>query len=250
MNYKFNVKKENYALLASGSVLYSLPGQPAFPIRLSSEIYQRCAEILKGKNIDPPYSVYDPFCGSGYLITTLGVLHGNQISDLIASDISETAVELAQRNLNLLTNAGLDLREQELDKLYNAFHKESHLEAIEKIKQIRTEFVITQTEKIVKKVFQANALMKDSIELHIPVSSIDIVISDLPYGNQTNWFLEDKFSNRQTDPINAFLETIRHFVKFSGLVVLITQNKIKFSEIPNFSKKQQFKLGHRHIYII
>ncbi|MCD9185059.1 MAG: hypothetical protein LUM44_01390 [Pyrinomonadaceae bacterium] len=247
MQYKYNVKKENYSLFSSGNVLYSISGQPAFPVRLSSEIYQRCAEILNGKNIKPPYSIYDPFCGSGYLITTLGFLHGNTISNLTASDISNTAVELARRNLNLLTDKGLNSREEELVKLFTTFQKESHLEAIEKIKRLRTEFATLQTEKIVKKVFQADALSKESIEKNVSLASIDIAISDIPYGQQTNWLLED---NSLNDPVIGFLETIRHFVKSEGLIVLTTQSRIKFTENPNFKKVHSFKVGHRHIYLI
>lgn len=249
MNYKFNVKKENYALFASGSVLYSLPGQPAFPIRLAGEIYQRCAEILDNNNINPQYSIYDPFCGSGYLITSLGFLYKNRISTLFASDISNTAVELARRNLNLLTDTGLNTREQELSNLYRTFRKESHLEALEKIKQIRTEFLNLQPKKTVTKVFQANALSEESLRINAPAASIDIVITDVPYGNQTNW-LKNESSNPKTEPIMEFLEAIRHFVKPAGLIALTAHDKIKFSQNPNYVKADYFKVGHRHTYII
>lgn len=246
MNYKFNVKKENYALFASGSVLYSLPGQPAFPIRLASEIYQRCLEILDGQSINPQYSLYDPFCGGGYLITSLGFLHGNRISDLFASDVSESAVELARRNLNLLTDEGLNLREQELDNLYKTFQKESHLEAIKKTKQIKQDFVNLQSKKIVKKVFQANALSEESIKKNIPAASIDIVITDVPYENQTKWLLKNESSN----PITEFLETIRYFVKPKGLIALTAGDKIRFPKNPNYVKINHFKVGHRYTYIV
>ena len=44
MEYKFASERTNYTDLASGNVFYSLPGHPAFPVRLASEIYQRCLE--------------------------------------------------------------------------------------------------------------------------------------------------------------------------------------------------------------
>src|SRR5438128_795255 len=40
MPFKFAVERENYADYASGKVFYNLPGHPAFPVRLASEIFQ------------------------------------------------------------------------------------------------------------------------------------------------------------------------------------------------------------------
>lgn len=248
MKYKFEKEKKNYSLFASGSVLFSFAGQPAFPLRLTSEIYQRCEEILKRTNLNPPYSVYDPFCGSGYLITSLGFLHGNQISSLTGSDINNDAVNLTNRNLSLLSFAGLSQRRQELIALYRKFNKDSHLEATEKVTQLIENYLTPHLEKIVKYAFQADALSNSSIESNIKGKSIDIVISDIPYGNQTKWILKDELINKET-PVVDFLATIKYFVKPKGLVVLAAQHSINFSNIPDFFKINHFKIGHRHIYI-
>ena len=42
MQYKFAKEQPDYSDLASGRVFYSLPGHPAFPVRLASEVFQRC----------------------------------------------------------------------------------------------------------------------------------------------------------------------------------------------------------------
>ena len=42
MQYLYATERPDYSDLASGRVFYSLPGHPAFPIRLASEIFQRC----------------------------------------------------------------------------------------------------------------------------------------------------------------------------------------------------------------
>ena len=55
MEYKFANEHANYADLASGHVFYSLPGHPAFPVRLASEIYQRCLALRGTGNL----SLYD-----------------------------------------------------------------------------------------------------------------------------------------------------------------------------------------------
>jgi len=60
MEYKFATDRANYADLASGHVFYSLPGHPAFPVRLASEIYQRCL-ALRGQG-PSPCTIFDPCC--------------------------------------------------------------------------------------------------------------------------------------------------------------------------------------------
>src|SRR6266498_5343207 len=42
MQYKYEKGFVDYSDLASGRVFYSSPGYPAFPVRLASEIFQRC----------------------------------------------------------------------------------------------------------------------------------------------------------------------------------------------------------------
>ncbi|MBF6332777.1 hypothetical protein [Nocardia transvalensis] len=63
MAYRFAVQQADYGDLASGAVLRSAPGLPAFPVRLAPETFQRALAIRGG---DRPAVVWDPMCGSGY----------------------------------------------------------------------------------------------------------------------------------------------------------------------------------------
>jgi hypothetical protein len=108
MPYQFATESRDYSDLAAGRILQNFPGHPAFPIRLASEIFQRCLPILAKENI--PVSVYDPCCGGAYLLTTLAYEHWSQIHTIIGSDIDTDALNLAERNLSLLTLDGLDQR--------------------------------------------------------------------------------------------------------------------------------------------
>ncbi|MEU9891467.1 hypothetical protein [Sphaerisporangium sp. NPDC051011] len=103
MAYRYAVVRENHEDPASGGVLHSAPGFPAFPVRLASEMFQR-ALALHGKSAA---LVWDPCCGSGYLLTVLGLLHPRQITGVLASDIEPEALRLAEQNLGLLSRAGL-----------------------------------------------------------------------------------------------------------------------------------------------
>ncbi len=64
--YRHAERRETYAGLASGGVLHSAPGFPAFPVPLADEILLRCAEKVDRR----PLGLWDPLCGSGYLAET------------------------------------------------------------------------------------------------------------------------------------------------------------------------------------
>src|SRR2546421_8643108 len=57
-----------YTTLFRSRVLYGGPGSSAFPVRLASEIFQRCRSRLAHQGAPPPYTLYDPCCGEGYLL--------------------------------------------------------------------------------------------------------------------------------------------------------------------------------------
>ncbi len=123
MAYRFATEKEDYSDYASGQVFYSAPGQPAFPVRLASEIFQRARTLFEGS---APVSLYDPCCGSGYHLTTLGFLHHQAIASITASDIDPQVTKLATRNSSLLTTEGLAQRRQAIAEDWQKFGKASH----------------------------------------------------------------------------------------------------------------------------
>jgi 23S rRNA (guanine2535-N1)-methyltransferase len=96
--------------LASGLVLRSAPGFPAFPVRLAQELFLRGAQHLPGRE---PLGLWDPCCGSGYLATVVALRHRDRLRHVLCSDIDPAAVALAGRNLALLTAAGLAERAAE-----------------------------------------------------------------------------------------------------------------------------------------
>src|SRR5512143_1356441 len=109
MQYKYAKEQQDYSDLTSGRVFYSLPGHPAFPVRLASEIFQRClANRLAIFQDSTPCTLYDPCCGAAYLLSVTAYLHRPQIREVIGSDIDEKAVAMAKKNLGLLDEAGME----------------------------------------------------------------------------------------------------------------------------------------------
>ncbi len=134
MQYRYVTEKENYEDFAAGRVLLSQGGTTSFPVRLASEIFQRCAGYFPtGQRL----RVYDPCCGGGYLLTVLGLLHGACIQSLHGSDIDVDIVRLAVDNLRLLTTEGLDERQDTLRYLADTYNKPSHQDALASVERLR-----------------------------------------------------------------------------------------------------------------
>lgn len=126
MVYKY-CENRNFEDLASGKVIVHKAGYPNFPVRLAQEIISRCLHHL-----DDPDSVciYDPCCCGGYLLTVLGFLNYERIKTIMASDISDDAIQLANENLSLLDKNGLKKRIRQINDLLSLHNKNSHIDAL------------------------------------------------------------------------------------------------------------------------
>ncbi len=171
---------EDFSDLAGGCVLRSRPGVTGFPARLASEIFGRCtAHLVKTTGLH----VYDPCCGSGQLLTTLGFLRPGAIAALTGSDIDEAAVALARDNLALLSPEGLASRRAELGALYQRYGKASHAEAVRGAQRLGERvagYPPPITRALAADALQSGALQEAGVRAHI-------VLADLPYGQLTAW---------------------------------------------------------------
>lgn len=175
MAYRFATERHNHEDLAGGAVLRSLPGLPAFPVRLASEVFQR-ALALRGA--DGPVTVWDPCCGSGYLLAVLGFLHRDRVAALVASDVDAEALAVARANLALLTADGLAARRAELADLADRYGKPSHAAAVRACDRLAA------TPDVPSTVFPADVLQLPGAPVN---PAVDLVVVDPPYGEQVGW---------------------------------------------------------------
>ncbi len=147
---------------------------PNFPVRLGNEIYRRCTAYFPGKD---RFTVYDPCCGGGYLLTVLGFCNHN-IAKILASDISDEMVSIAAKNLALLTGEGLIQRKQELEDLLRLYQKSSHREALNSLERL----LRLLSRDIPSTIFTADCTRSIPLE-----DAPDIIITDVPYGSLTAW---------------------------------------------------------------
>jgi hypothetical protein len=242
MNYRFAAQRENYEDLASGRVLYGRPGFPAFPVRLASELFQRCAELLSRQGKPPPYVLFDPCCGGGYLLTVVGLLHGGSLSQVLASDIDEEAVALARRNLSLLTPSGLQARLQELRALIEAYGKPSHHGALESGERLAAGLLPSHF-AIHTECFVLDALGEE--EWPGSVAGVDIVLVDLPYGWTSAW-QGDASPEGAARRLLAKLEAVLAPVAVAGVVA----DKGQAVGHPAYRRVEVMNAGKRRVRVL
>jgi hypothetical protein len=244
MQYLFPEHSLAKADLASGKVLFSRPGLTAFPVRLGNELFLRGVSLLETAGRRPPYHVYDPTCGGGYLMTVLGLLNPHLIISLSMSDISPEALSIAAKNANLLSAEGMSDRQAELAALARTSERESHVAATASAARLhawldRQSSALRQTN-----VFRADATDPDDIRNHFPADpSIDIGFADAPYELHSNWQTE------ATGIAAPEMKVLSTFAELSvPVVILATRKGLKLTN-PGYRRHAKLKNGHRVLWI-
>lgn len=244
MPYCYALERRDYTDFAGGRVFYSVPGHPAFPVRLASEILQRCLALCGSRE---PVTLYDPCCGGAYHLSTLAYLHWDAIDRIAASDIDDDAVALAQRNLDLLTLHGLDRRIAEIRATLAEYGKPSHAEALASAERLRNRLAdMTMHHALTTVTFRADALNPNAIHDALELSSVDIVLADVPYGRHSVWRSETVLP---PDPISRMLESLRP-VLAPNAVVAIASDKSQKAAHDAYRRVDRFQIGNRRVILL
>lgn len=245
MSYRYATERPDYADFAAGPVLYSMPGQPAFPVRLTTEVFQRCQTQLRRLGSPGPYRALDPCCGSAYLLTTLGFLHRGALRSLAGSDIEPEAVALAQRNLSLLTPDGAEARIAQLEAWHGAYGKPSHAEAAASARRLRERLRAEEGPPLATRAFVADALDGAALAGQLGAGGVDLVITDVPYGQRTAWrgaaAEDDAPEWRLLDALRAVLAPLS--------VVALTGPKQPRVAHESYERLEQLQVGRRRTLI-
>jgi len=235
MEYRYRTL-HSYEDFASGRVLYGTGGSPNFPVKIACEVFNRCAEHCGKKE---KITVYDPCCGTGYLLTTLALVESAKIKGVIGSDINEDFLQVAQKNFSLLSKSGLHGRRLELEKLHALYAKESHRQALASAETF-SQILEKRYEEFETKLFACDILAGDisQIEKHTP----DIVITDVPYGDLVHWSAGE-------NSIGLLLNTVSS-IKNDELVIALVHDKYQKTAHDEFLRVEKLKCGKRCIDIL
>jgi 23S rRNA G2445 N2-methylase RlmL len=244
VQYAFEPSRQHAGDLASGCVIRSLPGFTAFPVRLGSELFLRAAALLEAQGRRPPYHVYDPTCGGGYLATVLGLLHPGLLGRLSLSDVSPEAVELARRNARLLSLDGLAERRDELARLAAETGRESHRAAAESAARLlerrRGEPVALGRIQL----FVADVMDPQAVRAGLPADdAVDLALADVPYGRAARWQTAEDLGEAPELQALATLAQVG-----ARAVALATRKGLKLAH-PAFERRAKLSCGHRCLWV-
>jgi SAM-dependent methyltransferase len=249
MPYLYASERNDYSDLASGRVFYSLPAHPAFPVRLVSEIFQRCLALWRAGGGSGRCTLYDPCCGAGYQLSVLAYLHWNEIRSATGSDVDAQAAALAERNLGLLGCAGLDRRIAEIEQMQRSYGKPSHREALASALRLRERIAdLSRSLPLAARAFQADALDGAGLARRLSGEQADLIITDVPYGQHSQWAGAGD-PTVTANPIEALLTALRGVLAPGGVLALSTDKQPKFGW-PAYRRVAHFQVGKRKIVIL
>jgi hypothetical protein len=250
MPYRFARERQDYSDFAGGQVFVTAPGQTGFPVRLASELFQRCLAIRGSAGFDSPCALYDPCCGSAYLLSTLAFLHGREIRRIIGSDVDRDALGLARRNLALTTPEGLAARIAELQRLHQLYGKASHAAALDSARRLQRLLAATGAEHGMRsELFAADALRKTELAARLKHIRVDVVLTDVPYGQLSSWQAAAAGANREADPVTQMLEALRPVLSAQAVVAIATDKQQKAAH-PAYARCDRFQVGKRRIVFL
>lgn len=247
MPYRYTTN-QNLEDFASGRVFYALPGIPAFPVRLASEIFQRSLAHWRNSGGTGLCNLYDPTCGGGYWLVVLAYLHWNSIASIAASDIETESTNLTQRNFTLLTPGGLENRINEIKRLLADFGKASHAGALESALRFQRDLAVRlASHNIPTKVFQANVTDTQALRQGLGSQPIDLILSDVPYGWHSKWggyrTLQDG------TPIWQMLNALAELINPRTIVVIAADKSQEISH-RRYQRLERFQMGKRKIVFL
>ncbi|MFC1715957.1 hypothetical protein ACFL6S_19970 [Candidatus Poribacteria bacterium] len=250
MQYRFAEAPKDYSDYSSGRVFYGLPGHPAFPVRLASEIFQRCLAIRSTFGVSNPCCLYDPCCGGAYHLSVLGYLHWNDVDEIIASDVDEKAVSLAQSNLALLTVEGIDRRIAEISQMFSLYGKSSHAAALESAEMLRDQLLRQiGTHTIKTDFFRADATNNRTFIERFHSRKADIVFTDIPYGQRSQWQVTNAIDQESLGPVWQMLEAVRPILSSNAVAAIVAPKRQKiFHE--RYQRIERFQVGKRQIVLL
>jgi 23S rRNA (guanine2535-N1)-methyltransferase len=242
MPYQYATEEQDYSHLSSGRVIYNLPGAPAFPVRMASEIFQRASALL---GLRRRLTLFDPVCGAAYQLCALGFLHGDSIETIIASDYSDEAAAAARRNLGLLSPAGLQRRMDEIQKMIELYGKESHRDALHSADTLAARLAEMQ-HPIRTRVFQADALDSAALQQGLEGVKPDLVISDVPYGKLSNWKTDALAAESDENNLQQMLAALLPVLSSDAIVAIAADKRQKISH-EMYRRISRFQIGKRQV---
>jgi tRNA G10 N-methylase Trm11 len=104
-----------------------------------------------------------------------------------------------------------------------------------------------QEHPVITKAFQANATDSKTIIKHVKAKSVDIVFTDIPYGQHSHW--HGLNSSELLDPPWLMLNALIDILSTSSIVAIVSDKQQKVAH-KGFQRIEQFQIGKRRVVIL
>lgn len=222
-----------------GRVVHSARGFPGYPPRLAVELFSRAREMVGRSRV----GMWDPLCGAGGIVTSIGLLRPTEVRRLLATDVNPDAVQLASRNLSLVSRSGLLARRQELTERMADPEQRIDPERLRALDRLLTRD--GRGDDIAVAALRANAT--DATDLgRLDLDGVDIAFADLPYGIQTDAVAEGAGGAVEpTEFGRAVFTAVSSALPSGAVVVLSTTERDHLRALP--AATRSFKHGRRFL---
>jgi 23S rRNA (guanine2535-N1)-methyltransferase len=242
MPYRFALTARSYSDLASGRVLRSAPGQPAFPVRLAQEMFEQACALVPSPP-EPGLVLWDPCCGAGHLLASIGLLYPSALSCLVGSDVDPRAVALARQNLELVRPGGLQARIVELEGLHQQHQKPAHRDAIASARALYAQLQGIALDILC---FVADATQPQQLSAGLQGRSPDLLLVDLPYGRLSSWAGAAGPEATPEDNARRLLDAWATLCRPGSVAALASPRSFKVTH-PDFRRARQLRVGARRL---
>ena len=172
------------------------------------------------------------------MLTTIALLNYSFIEKIFGSDINQDFINIAIKNLSLLSQIGLNTRASEIESHYKKYLKESHLNSLSSLDKFRD--IINANENIIEYVVFYNDILKKADDSVHEIKA-DIIITDVPYDNLVSWSSQDG--------IDLMLDHVFDQLNEDGVIAII-HNKSQKRKNTKYKRLEKFKVGKRIIEIL
>jgi tRNA G10 N-methylase Trm11 len=155
---------------------------------------------------------------------------------------------LAKWNLGLLGLAGLENRIDEITTMHEQYHKDSHKDALTSAHILKSKITaLLQEHSLTTRVFQASATDSKAILENIQTRSVDIVFTDVPYGQHSHW--HDSGSNELLNPLWSMLDALLDVLSSSSILAIVSDKRQKVAH-ESYQRLEHFQVGKRRVVIL
>jgi 23S rRNA (guanine2535-N1)-methyltransferase len=175
----------------------------------------------------------------------MAYLHWHDLEAVLGSDVDEEALALAERNLGLLTLAGLARRRAEVAAWLDRYGKQAHADALASIERFRDRLeTLAGAHPMQRRLFRADATNAQALAAGLQGTGVDIVMADVPYGEHTAWLRPDGQALSADEAGWRMLDALRRVVS-TATVVAVATRKGRAIEHSGYRRRQRLRLGKR-----